>query len=180
MKPSYTQRNALLPQLGFPTYADYLNSELWAEIRDAILDRDKRYCKMCGRRAFVVHHIDYAETMLLGESLDSLVSLCHSCHQDIEFTKEGRKRTLLQAMGFYHKRLKKQSSKRQTIEVFRCVGCRNQLPQVFLKGRADKDKLKCKKCRRVEHKGVSSRPRCLCGNLRKKNRQMCRKCKVPT
>ena len=69
-KPTYAQRNVLLLQMGFSSYDEYLAGVLWAEIRDAIMDRDNHCCQLCGKSAEVVHHLDYNEATLLGESLE--------------------------------------------------------------------------------------------------------------
>lgn len=83
-KPTYAQRNLLLPQLGFSTYNAYLASALWAEIRDAVLDRDDHQCRLCGDKTNVVHHLDYSRETLLGDTLDGLAAICRECHGKIE------------------------------------------------------------------------------------------------
>src|SRR4051812_23314103 len=100
-RPTYALRNALLKKLGYSSYREYLNGVLWAEIRDVVLDRDGSACVLCGALARVIHHIDYQESTLLGDSLEALVSLCHACHDRIELTRAGKKRTLVQAQLTY-------------------------------------------------------------------------------
>lgn len=99
--PKYFHRRFVLKRLGFSSYSEYLNSELWAEIRSSVLDRDGRKCKLCSMTAAVVHHIEYTLVTLRGDCLDSLVSLCRSCHDNIEVDENGRKRPLAEAMNFY-------------------------------------------------------------------------------
>ena len=108
--PTYAQRNALLPTLGFPTYADYLSSALWAEIRDAILDRDNGRCRVCKEKAQAVHHLDYSELTLRGETLDQLIAICYNCHNKVEFKDNGEKRTLFGVMLFCKKLFKKKKT----------------------------------------------------------------------
>ncbi len=134
MNPSYAARNTLLKKLGFPSYPDYLDSLLWATIRDAVLDRDERRCRLCQGEARAVHHIDYEEATLLGDCIDTLVSICHACHERIEFTRRGVKRTLVQAAAAYltltlrsreKPLLCRKRNKYNKRRVIRCVGCGN-------------------------------------------------------
>ncbi len=169
MQHTYTARNALLPRLGFPTYADYLNSELWAEIRDAILDRDGRRCRLCNKQAHIVHHIDYAEQTMRGETLDALVSLCHSCHYDVEFTKDEKKRSLPQARLTYFKLCKSGIPKQDGYVRVVCTSCNNTAPKNSKLCGACKRKLKnksklkvCSQCNK---------------NWAKAKSTMCRTCK---
>lgn len=106
--PTYTLRNRLLCSLGYSSYDDYLESELWAEIKDAVLDRDRWRCRVCDAQATAVHHTDYNRETLLGDSFDGLVSICHGCHAKIELDRNGNKRPLFKAMMVY----------------FRLVGCK--------------------------------------------------------
>ena len=165
MSPTYTLRNELLPKLGFPSYKDYLNSCLWAEIRDAILDRDNHLCRLCQAAARIVHHIDYSEATLRGDSLDELVSLCHGCHEKVEFTEDGDKRTLLGAMVAYRKICKKPVQVADDRKI--CTKCK--------KNSAPKNRKVCAKCVR---KSKGRLCRCShCGkNWSKKNSNLCRPC----
>lgn len=112
-KPTYALRNALLLKMGFSSYNAYLSSELWAEIRIIIFERDNNCCKLCNLPAYAVHHLDYSEATLRGETFDGLVSICKKCHDKVEFTKNGKKRTLLQAVVRYKslERLRKKATK---------------------------------------------------------------------
>ena len=147
MQPTYNQRNELLVNLGFLSYVDYLSSELWAEIRNAILVRDDGRCRVCKNRASVVHHIDYSEETMRGDLFDGLVAVCHGCHEKIEFDKDGKKRTLLQSRSAYY------------------AACKKKLL----------NKLQHKN-KRKQKKRHSNKPRCVCGNFRRHNRLKCRRC----
>jgi hypothetical protein len=87
----YGQRNALLRELGFATYADYLASERWSNIREVVLKRDQWICTGCGDRATQVHHHSYAREVLLGSNLRPLSAICRRCHQQIEFDRRNGK-----------------------------------------------------------------------------------------
>lgn len=92
----YGERWRILLRLGFATYADYLQSDLWQDIRKRVLAlRSDRRCDNCEKeRAVQVHHRTYDEKTLRGLRLDRLVPLCRKCHEQIEFDAMGRKRTL--------------------------------------------------------------------------------------
>lgn len=83
----YGLRNQVLREMGFPTYQDYLGSQLWAHIRWQVLKRDSNTCRKCGERASLVHHRAYTKPVLQGSKahLIFLISLCHKCHTLAEF-----------------------------------------------------------------------------------------------
>lgn len=100
MKPSlaaYADRNAILREMGFQSYKDYLESQLWKSIRERVLARDKRACCACGGDAWQVHHTVYTRAAMEGRDITSLESICGGCHEWAEFTKKGTKRSLAQA-----------------------------------------------------------------------------------
>lgn len=67
-------------------YHEYLASSLWRTIRERVLVRDGRTCRMCGAVATTVHHTSYANSVKAGHDDSKLVSLCCPCHESIEFT----------------------------------------------------------------------------------------------
>lgn len=81
----YDVRAANLLAIGFSSYGDYLQSELWALIRQRILDRDQALCIGCDKKATAVHHLTYGKLVLSGHQDDQLVSICGGCHRAIEF-----------------------------------------------------------------------------------------------
>lgn len=64
----------------------YWNSRQWKTIRRRVLERDSYSCTCCGKRAETVHHRSYDREVLSGKRDADLVSLCGSCHKEIEFT----------------------------------------------------------------------------------------------
>jgi len=90
----YQARDRILRELGWPNYGVYLKSELWARIRRSVLKADANTCFRCGRRAWMVHHVHYSRSVLLGHDLTPLLSVCGPCHHQIEIEPNGRKRTL--------------------------------------------------------------------------------------
>ncbi len=81
------QRNFVLKAYGFKNYAAYLQSELWASIRDKVLQGATCACG-CGQPANQVHHKAYTEANLMGTTLRGLVAINHDCHYEIEFSEE--------------------------------------------------------------------------------------------
>ena len=92
----YAARNATLRRIGFRSYQDYLNSDLWARIRAQQLEKSA-YCYSCFCLATQVHHKSYRLNVLLGVDSSGLRSVCGSCHFNIEFDNNGTKRSLSKA-----------------------------------------------------------------------------------
>lgn len=92
----YVDRNENLSELGYAGYQDYLKSDDWKAIRARKLATDPN-CMTCGSTAAQVHHISYHPEVLLGLRDVLLVCLCDKCHEEIEVTGEGAKRTLREA-----------------------------------------------------------------------------------
>jgi hypothetical protein len=89
---AYEIRDAILTDMGYRSYADYLLSGLWQKIRSGVLSKDV-WCAACGERAREVHHRSYTRENLSGESSEGLVSICGTCHESIELNGQ-HKRTL--------------------------------------------------------------------------------------
>ena len=88
---AYSIRNEVLKKIGFMSYAEYLESQLWKVIREAKLAVDPG-CEICGVPAQAIHHISYKYSALVGKNRRALVSICNDCHNKIEFTEGGKKR----------------------------------------------------------------------------------------
>ena len=73
-------RRRCLEWLGFKTYEDYLESDLWKEIRLRVMKKSRWHCASCGLAAKVVHHQRYTSRGLKGTSDKWLLALCHECH----------------------------------------------------------------------------------------------------
>lgn len=87
---AYHVRNRNLSNLGYISYSKYLESEDWARIRKAKLNRFPQ-CLICPNPSSQVHHTSYATSVLLGMHLHLLVCLCDKCHHSIEFDGEDKK-----------------------------------------------------------------------------------------
>lgn len=90
--PAYINRNRELRKLGFSSYKVYLRSDLWKKIREKALKRDGNQCRICQKPARCVHHTSYRVKVLKGKSIRQLVSLCHDCHQSVEYDESGDRR----------------------------------------------------------------------------------------
>lgn len=94
---SYAHRDASLRTRGVKSYHEYLESPLWYKKRRRIFATHGAVCVCCGARgadaSLVVHHRVYSENILLGDCCDWMVVLCRVCHDKIELTEDGTKRS---------------------------------------------------------------------------------------
>ena len=69
------------------SYADYLDSPVWARKRAAAMRRDHWTCQECGCNWEIqVHHKKYPKR-LGSERLSDLVTLCRDCHEEAHAPK---------------------------------------------------------------------------------------------
>lgn len=69
--------------------ADYRKTKLWKEIRQRILERDQHLCRRCGGSApDTVHHITYADAVILGQDDEKLVAICGGCHNIVHYAPD--------------------------------------------------------------------------------------------
>lgn len=61
------------------SYADYLQSPQWRELRAKARERSGGHCEMCGGEASHVHHVRYPKRYK-DDNLDNLLVLCTTCH----------------------------------------------------------------------------------------------------
>ena len=78
-----------IPEEETSTYAQYLRSDKWREIRKKILERDGYKCKFCGSTENLrVHHKSYESIYEEEFALNDLITLCDKCHSELhEFLK---------------------------------------------------------------------------------------------
>ncbi len=119
--------------MSFISYLDYLQSNLWSEIRSRVLTRSNRRCCKCGGRATEVHHSSYARSVLAGQDDSKLYPVCSTCHESAEMTKVGKKRRLSEANDIL---LKSQAPK--SVIATRLCKCGKPM---------GKNKLVCNQCR---------------------------------
>lgn len=94
MKPTemnrYAQRDAVLRDMGFASYDEYLASPLWSRIRARLF----KVCDVCvcGEAATEVHHMTYKRRYMEGRGKihKFLIPVCRKCHQRIEFDDQGK------------------------------------------------------------------------------------------
>lgn len=77
---AYVERDLNVGLLGFASYADYLDSPLWASIRAKVTGA----CVRCGKERRQVHHAAYDLETLKGERFDTLIPACQGCHDRAE------------------------------------------------------------------------------------------------
>ena len=88
-----------LTRLGYLTYNAYLQDSRWQHIRTQILTRDGHRCQdpecniehshiKSGAVKLHVHHTNYNIDTLLGNSPESLITLCSECHDIAHTTAE--------------------------------------------------------------------------------------------
>lgn len=75
----------------------FYNSKEWAQVREAVLMRDKYLCQHCGKPAEEVHHIIHLSPNNIGDvsitmNMDNLVSLCKACHFEEHRGEHGKGR----------------------------------------------------------------------------------------
>lgn len=114
----YDERDVNLAMMGYSSYEEYLDSDLWQTIRLRVLERDNHLCRVCDkpeRPAACVHHTSYAVSVLKGEDISSLYSLCHGHHLTVEFdsTVPGRKLHLKSVVKKTARHLKFKDKKRR-------------------------------------------------------------------
>lgn len=102
----YASRNSYLKNMGFASYADYLKSDLWKDIKSRVFEEKGRDCLICMKPASVLHHLRYHYDDLQGKTLENIVPLCNGCHHDCEFVL-GIKVSLQEAREAYLKKLEK-------------------------------------------------------------------------
>ena len=84
-------RDALLAKLGFASFDEYRASEAYQRIRDHVLERDGRACRVCNRLAADIHHLRHTDNTLIARPrnrrsgavnrrFEWVVALCRTCH----------------------------------------------------------------------------------------------------
>ena len=72
-------------------YLNYLESEIWLNLKNKIKKRDKNKCTKCNSNLNLqVHHLTYEN--LFNEKDEDLITLCSKCHKD--FHKDDHKKFL--------------------------------------------------------------------------------------
>lgn len=102
------------------TYAEYLESDHWRNIRKLKLEKTNNACEICGEDEvrLDIHHKNY-ET-LGHESLDDLAALCPYCHSDVHEViktlkgKEFKQKVYAIATEYYIANVVKKANARMT------------------------------------------------------------------
>ncbi|CCQ10160.1 hypothetical protein PALB_10250 [Pseudoalteromonas luteoviolacea B = ATCC 29581] len=104
---------------------EYRKTALWKKyIRPWILYRDERKCQACGDKRNTqthpldIHHRDYTKATLEGKSDKGLITLCRSCHWQVEFmnpesesnrrSEEQKEEKLVEMLALYQAKITEQ------------------------------------------------------------------------
>lgn len=96
--PDETNRDVVAMKLGFSSFEQYLQSDLWSHIRKRFLaysqdkgrvdERSASRCFVCKSiDNIVVFFADYSVQVLVGNRFDLMVPLCVRCHSAVEFKR---------------------------------------------------------------------------------------------
>lgn len=92
--------------LGFQSYDEYLRSDLWNRIQQAVFDKKGTSCCLCTEKAVAVHHHSYAPSVMSGDNLEPLFPICDRCHKSLEF-EHGKKRSLHAVQSVFRDKLRR-------------------------------------------------------------------------
>jgi 5-methylcytosine-specific restriction endonuclease McrA len=109
-KTMYEKRGPTLRKMGFKSYWEYLQSDLWKKVRAMAFEKNGRVCCCCKGPATQIHHRRYTRKVLEGKNLGMLSPICRPCHQAIEFDGD-RKRMVSGANGAIRRRRKEIQAK---------------------------------------------------------------------
>lgn len=107
---SYESRELMLREIGFPSYRAYLASDLWRSIRERVFRAKGRKCHLCGKPATSVHHQRYHKNDLLGKRLGYVFPICTDCHEEVEFSRKGKKVDLATARSRFRERERRKTT----------------------------------------------------------------------
>lgn len=71
--------------IGFKTYEDYLESELWQRIRDYLTRKYTYRCTFCRDPTTELFHSGYNVDHLLSRDINSTIPVCKQCRRRIEW-----------------------------------------------------------------------------------------------
>lgn len=86
-RASIKQFHSTLQHLGFTSYAEYLQSEHWKDVKTRYrASKMPKYCKVCKAPYQVLHHRTYER--LGAERLHDLIPLCHLHHKQLHVRED--------------------------------------------------------------------------------------------
>jgi 5-methylcytosine-specific restriction endonuclease McrA len=87
---TWQRRSKRLKELGYNSYAEFLESDYWAGVKAKARRRKHfRVCKMCGSTKNInLHHRSYKQLGQVHE-LINIVALCQECHKSIHDVAAG-------------------------------------------------------------------------------------------
>jgi hypothetical protein len=84
----FAARNRRLKRLGFASYQDFLNSDIWKRLKHFAMEKPEfQKCVICGNTKYIIlHHRRYTNLHnihSLKKMSRDLVSLCRNCHEKV-------------------------------------------------------------------------------------------------
>ena len=94
-KQIYYRNNRLAPYTSSTVSEDdYLQTDVWRELRNERLRLDNFQCKHCGTGCnLVVHHIRYPTVWGMENVVNDLLTLCDKCHTKVHENDINRRAT---------------------------------------------------------------------------------------
>lgn len=90
-----------LSNLGFRTYAEYLESEHWKQFKQRYVQSDQpQRCRCCGLAKYELHHVTYKR--LGQERLTDVIPLCRECHDKVHETLRTTRRGVEESTWAIH------------------------------------------------------------------------------
>lgn len=100
-KKKKTNRYKIPTKFTKETYQQYLETDLWRNIRKRVFDLRGKYCEGCGTDANIqVHHSVYSQRVFSGQTLNGLRVVCRGCHEKIHKVKDEQRISLRQATKY--------------------------------------------------------------------------------
>jgi hypothetical protein len=97
----HEKRKRDLLKMGYGSFEEYLKSPLWRRIRSTVYKVKGRVCKLCGKKAYGLHHRHYNPKVLRGDRLEPMVPLCKSCKRKVEYHSDGKPRNFGSSYAAY-------------------------------------------------------------------------------
>lgn len=108
--------NRAYKDLGFSSYNEYLNSDVWKNKREEYKSSNRpQRCEVCYSKPYELHHNTYKR--LGNEALNDLIPLCRKCHSKVhsfiaQSNKEGLHGITLRSAVYKLKQMKQGKSPR--------------------------------------------------------------------
>lgn len=134
----------LVNHMGFASYQEYVDSELFHKIAKTAMEDYCGRCRLCAKPAKVVRPMRYGKQILMGYAPHLMYTLCYRCNHHILFssgeyprTVEDQQYTFRRMIGAVNLAIKDMTQQERT----KCVGYCNTCGSSAMKR-----SLQCRKC----------------------------------